>query len=149
MYIYRKQSDDKDSMSEGKEIAELSSLMSLSSDFFNNASNSKVDLVDMSQKTRKSGVFTLLGLKETGRLQFISCFLQLLTLNRSIFQKDCVSPYSVKGYRVKILSQQSDNDARVASINNLLDVDGERVDLVGGEYEVRNHLRLVKFYTSY
>lgn len=53
------------------------------------------------------------------------------------FQKDCVSPYSVKGYRVKILSQQSDNDARVASINNLLDVDGERVDLVGGEYEVR------------
>lgn len=64
--------------------AELSSLMSLSSDFFNNASNSKVDLVDMSQKTRKSGVFTLLGLKETGRLQFISCFLQLLTLNRSI-----------------------------------------------------------------
>ncbi|XP_011448906.3 ceramide kinase-like isoform X1 [Magallana gigas] len=144
-----KQSDDKDSMSEGKEIAELSSLMSLCSDFFNNASNSKVDLVDMSQKTRKSGVFTLLALKETGRLQFISCFLQLLTLNRSIFQKDCVSSYSVKGYRVKILSQQSDNDSRVARINNLLDVDGERVDLVGGEYEVRNHLRLVKFYTSY
>lgn len=53
------------------------------------------------------------------------------------FQKDCVSSYSVKGYRVKILSQQSDNGARVASINNLLDVDGERVDLVGGEYEVR------------
>lgn len=44
------------------------------------------------------------------------------------FQKDCVSPYSVK---------QSDNDARVASINNLLDVDGERVGLVSGEYEVR------------
>lgn len=54
------------------------------------------------------------------------------------FQKDCVSPYSVKGYKVKILSQQSDNGARVASIlNSLLDVDGERVDLVGGEYEVR------------
>lgn len=54
------------------------------------------------------------------------------------FQKDCVSPYSVKGYRVKILSQQSDNGARVAIIlNSLLDVDGERVDLVGGEYEVR------------
>lgn len=58
--------------------------MSLCSDFFNNANDSKIDLVDMSQKTRKSGVFTLLALKETGRLQFISCFLQLLTLNRSI-----------------------------------------------------------------
>lgn len=53
------------------------------------------------------------------------------------FQKDCVSPYTVKGYRVKILGEQFDHDSHVARINNLLDVDGERVDLVGGEYEVR------------
>lgn len=65
------------------------------------------------------------------------------------FQKDCVSPYSVKGYRVKILSQQSDNGARVASINNLLDVDGERVDLVGGEYEVRYVIVLGHIYMLY
>lgn len=38
---------------------------------------------------------------------------------------------------VKILGEQFDHDSHVARINNLLDVDGERVDLVGGEYEVR------------
>lgn len=54
------------------------------------------------------------------------------------FQKDFIAPYTVTGYRVNILSGDKNlpQDAHVARMNNLLDVDGEMIDLVDGEYEV-------------
>lgn len=44
------------------------------------------------------------------------------------FQKDFIAPYTVTGYSVKILSGDKNS--------NLLDVDGEMIKLVDGEYEV-------------
>lgn len=54
------------------------------------------------------------------------------------FQKDFIAPYTVTGYSVKILSgdKNSPQDPHLARMNNLLDVDGEMIKLVDGEYEV-------------
>uniref|UniRef100_A0A8W8KA63 Uncharacterized protein n=1 Tax=Magallana gigas TaxID=29159 RepID=A0A8W8KA63_MAGGI len=126
-------------------------VMSLYGDFFNNATDSKMDFVKLSRESRKTDVFTLLAFKESGRLEFMSSFLLFLSFTRSLFQKDFIAPYTVTGYRVKILSGDKNlpQDAHVARMNNLLDVDGEMIDLVDGEYEVWNHIRMVKFYTSH
>lgn len=58
--------------------------MSLYGDFYNNATDTKMDFVNLSRESRKSGVFTLLAFKETGRLEFISSFLQFLSYTRSL-----------------------------------------------------------------
>lgn len=63
---------------------EVSSVMSLYGDFFNNATDTKMDFIKLSRESRKSGVFTLLAFKETGRLQFISSFLEFLSYTRSL-----------------------------------------------------------------
>lgn len=63
---------------------EVSSVMSLYGDFFNNATDTKMDFIKLSRESRKSGVFTLLAFKETGRLQFMSSFLEFLSYTRSL-----------------------------------------------------------------
>lgn len=63
---------------------EVSSVMSLYGDFFNNATDSKMDFVKLSRESRKTDVFTLLAFKETGRLEFISSFLLFLSYTRSL-----------------------------------------------------------------
>lgn len=63
---------------------EVSSVMSLYGDFYNNATDTKMDFVNLSRESRKSGVFTVLAFKETGRLEFISSFLQFLSYTRSL-----------------------------------------------------------------
>lgn len=63
---------------------EVSSVMSLYGDFFNNATDSKMDFVKLSQESRKTDVFTLLAFKETGRLEFMSSFLLFLSYTRSL-----------------------------------------------------------------
>ncbi|XP_065936033.1 ceramide kinase isoform X2 [Magallana gigas] len=142
---------DNDDSTEAQDLGEVTSVMSLYGDFFNNATDSKMDFVKLSRESRKTDVFTLLAFKETGRLEFISSFLLFLSYTRSLFQKDVIAPYTVTGYKVKILSGDKNlpQDAHVARMNNLLDVDGEMIDLVDGEYEVWNHIRMVKFYTSH
>lgn len=142
---------DNDDSTEAQDLGEVSSVMSLYGDFFNNATDSKMDFVKLSRESRKTDVFTLLAFKETGRLEFISSFLLFLSYTRSLFQKDFIAPYTVTGYKVKLLSGDKNlpQDAHVARMNNLLDVDGEMIDLVDGEYEVWNHIKTVKFYTSH
>lgn len=63
---------------------QVSSLISFSGDLFNNATDSTMDFVKMSQSTRKTGLFTLLAFKESGRLEFLSCFMGFLTMTRSL-----------------------------------------------------------------
>lgn len=63
---------------------QVSSLISFSGDLFNNATDSTMDFVKMSQSTRKTGLFTLLAFKESSRLEFLSCFMGFLTMTRSL-----------------------------------------------------------------
>lgn len=129
----------------------MSSLVSFSGDLFNNATDSTMDFVKMSQNTRKTGFFTLLAFKETGRLEFLSCFMGFLTMTRSLFQKDCISTQTVRGYKVKLpgCDENLDQDPSVVRMNHLLEVDGEMIDIYDGEFEVRTHMKLVKFFTSH
>lgn len=110
-----------------------------------------MDFVKMSQSTRKTGLFTLLAFKESGRLEFLSCFMGFLTMTRSLFKKDCISTHTVRGYKVKLpgCNENLDQDPSIARMNNLLDVDGEMIDIYEGEFEVRTHMKLAKFYTSH
>lgn len=142
---------DNDESMEAQDLGEVSSVMSLYGDFANNATDTKMDFVKLSRESRKSGVFTLLAFKETGRWEFISSFLLFLSFTRSLFQKDFIASHTVTGYRVKIVNNDKNmrQDSHAARMSNLLDVDGEMIDLVDGEYEVWNHIGMVKFYTSH
>lgn len=54
------------------------------------------------------------------------------------FQKDFLLPYTVRGYKVQIQcsDKSPDPESEEVNINNLLDVDGELLYIVDGEYEV-------------
>lgn len=54
------------------------------------------------------------------------------------FQKDFLLPYTVQGYKVKVQCSDKlmDPESEEVCINNILDVDGELVEIVEGEYEV-------------
>lgn len=136
---------------EEKKLEPVSSLMSFSGDLLNNARDSTMDYVEMSRNTRKSGFFTLLAFKESGRLEFLSCFMGFLRMTKSLFQMDLLSTYTVRGYKVKFpcCDENLDQDPSMARMNHLLDVDGEMIDMYDGEFEVRTHMKLVKFYTSH
>jgi hypothetical protein len=49
-----------------------------------------------------------------------------------------VSPHPVQGYKVKLLDRREfpDPNSVEAQINRVLDVDGELIEIVDGEYEV-------------
>lgn len=145
------ETDDVEGTMEEMEVGQVSSLISFSGDLFNNATDSTMDFVKMSQSTRKTGLFTLLAFKESSRLEFLSCFMGFLTMTRSLFQKDCISTHTVRGYKVKLpgCNENLDQDPSIARMNNLLDVDGEMIDIYEGEFEVRTHMKLAKFYTSH
>ncbi|XP_022337443.1 ceramide kinase-like isoform X4 [Crassostrea virginica] len=68
----------------------------------------------------------------------------------SEFEKDFLSAYTVHGYKVKIINDDEalDPNSEEAEISRILDVDGELVTFEDGEYEVWNHLQVLKFYTS-
>lgn len=57
---------------------------SFTGDYYNNATDSKMDFVAMLQDSRKTGLFTLLLFKETSKLEFMSSFLDFLSFKRTI-----------------------------------------------------------------
>lgn len=88
--------------------------------------------------------------KQCGRFEFLSHLKSCALENLDAFQKDFLLPYTVRGYKVKIQcsDKSPDPESEEVNINNLLDVDGELLDIVDGEYEVWNHRQLLRFYTS-
>lgn len=114
------------------------------------AVESKMDFITMNKHSQEINSFTLLVYKEAGRLPFLTHFFQLMAFSLSAFQKDFLLPYTVRGYKVKIQcsDKSPDPESEEVNINNLLDVDGELLDIVDGEYEVWNHRQLLRFYTS-
>ncbi|XP_062566790.1 ceramide kinase-like isoform X1 [Saccostrea cucullata] len=139
---------------EGKEAEFSSNLIGVASfgvDFLSVATDSKLDFVKATQSSRKNGGFCLFINKRTSRTQFLTHFFQLMTLTRSAFEKDFLSTHSVRGYKVKVLSHDESPQAnsQEAEINKLVDVDGELIEIVDEEYEVWNHMRIIKFYTCF
>lgn len=117
---------------------------------FMTAVESKMDFVKMNKHSQEMDTFTLLVYTEAGRLPFLTHLFQLMAFSASAFQKDFLLPYTVQGYKVKIQCSDKlmDPESEEVCINNILDVDGELVDIVEGEYEVWNHRQLLRFYTS-
>ena len=54
------------------------------------------------------------------------------------FERESLSTHTVKGYRVKMLwgEEKLHPDSKEGRMNRLLDIDGEIMDIVDGEYEV-------------
>nr|XP_034339350.1 ceramide kinase isoform X1 [Crassostrea gigas] len=94
--------------------------------------------------------FVVAMYKQCGRFEFLSHLKSCALENLDAFQKDFLLPYTVRGYKVKIQcsDKSPDPESEEVNINNLLDVDGELLDIVDGEYEVWNHRQLLRFYTS-
>ena len=58
-------------------------MSSFTGDYYNNATDSKMDFVAMLQDSRKTGLFTVLFFKETSKLEFMSSFLDFLSFKRT------------------------------------------------------------------
>lgn len=144
--------EEADGTSEKSTTSELKGLWGVASaggDFIN-ALDAKMDPIAMRKTSQELDHFSLLVYKEAGRLPFLNHFFQLMTFSASAFQKDFLLPYTVRGYKVKIQCSDKtlDPESEEARINSILDVDGELLDLVEGEYEVWNHRQLLRYYTS-
>ncbi|XP_062566791.1 ceramide kinase-like isoform X2 [Saccostrea cucullata] len=89
--------------------------------------------------------------RECGKLAFLSHFTSCALKKPDAFEKDFLSTHSVRGYKVKVLSHDESPQAnsQEAEINKLVDVDGELIEIVDEEYEVWNHMRIIKFYTCF
>ncbi|XP_022337446.2 uncharacterized protein LOC111133383 isoform X1 [Crassostrea virginica] len=137
---------------ESKEIEwPVMGVSSFTGDYYNNATDSKMDFVAMLQDSRKTGLFTVLFFKETSKLEFMSSFLDFLSFKRTIFERESLSTHTVRGCRVKMLwgEEKPHPDSKEGRMNRLLDIDGEIMDIADGEYEVWNHMHLLTFYTSH
>ncbi|XP_061197429.1 ceramide kinase-like isoform X1 [Saccostrea echinata] len=139
---------------EGIEAEFSSNLIGVASfgiDFLSAATDSKLDFVKAAQSGRQKDGFCLFINKHTSRTKFLTHFFQLMTLSRSAFEKDFLSTHSVHGYKVKVLSHDESPQANSeeAEINKMLDVDGELIEIVDEEYEVWNHMSIIKFYTCW
>ncbi|XP_048751934.2 ceramide kinase-like [Ostrea edulis] len=130
---------------------EICGVVSFGGDLLYCVSESKLDYVEMTRYSRKIDGFCLLIYRETGKFSFMSHFFQLMSLSRSAFERDFLSRYTVRGYKVKLLDRREfqDPNSDEAQIEKIIDVDGELIEIVDGEYEVWNHMKMAKFYTCY
>ncbi|XP_061197430.1 ceramide kinase-like isoform X2 [Saccostrea echinata] len=95
--------------------------------------------------------FMVVLYRECQKLAFLSHFMSCALEKPDAFEKDFLSTHSVHGYKVKVLSHDESPQANSeeAEINKMLDVDGELIEIVDEEYEVWNHMSIIKFYTCW